>query len=672
MKYRLYIVIIFLLGACHYKENKKIEQVLNMCAENRTELEKVLGHYKDNPKKLQAAKFLIKNMPIHYSMRPEIIQKIQPAYNAFINLREKYLWMRGPDWAEEADSLDILYGHLFPPPSEQYILQDIQTIKADWMIEQIDLAFKAWEENIYAKDLPFEIFLEYILPHRRKDGMELDNSRSEYYEKYRNFFNGSYGTVINAMDSALYESKDIMNNIYHGTKASTAYNARMIEKLIFTNCENKCWYNTTTLTAAGMAIATDNVPAWGNLNNNHSWNVLIMNDGIYPFEPFWDLERWKYKVIYNNNAVDRDWGKFRLPKVFRKTYSFHLDGPIGNKNIPTSDIPTFFRNIYQLDVSEQYFETSDVTVHLPHTADNLPPYLYLCVYNSRKWEPVQWGKRKGKNVTFKKMGRDIVYITGSYKNGEITTIGNPFYLTPEGKMQYIRSTKDRETIYARAIGRLIMPADKWRSLYPLLDGGTLLTSRTLYGEADTLHIFTQPNTDVWENKFPANPKKATRYVHISFPMNLFSLNEITCFYKDNGKLKQTSRPKLLTRLVSDKEGDLQEMMTDGLSATGFFGYCDKDDCRKVTFDLGTEYPIEFIQYIPYTYSDIHVGQEYILWYWDNSWHKVSETIGDGKYLRFENVPKGALLRITTTDTTVDGQKGRERIFTYDNGVVYWR
>lgn len=40
---------------------------LTLAENNRFELETVLKHYKDEPQKLAAAKYLIENMPEHYS-----------------------------------------------------------------------------------------------------------------------------------------------------------------------------------------------------------------------------------------------------------------------------------------------------------------------------------------------------------------------------------------------------------------------------------------------------------------------------------------------------------------------------------------------------------------------------------------------------------------------------
>lgn len=69
--YRLLIALFSLtvLAACTSCESDYLEQSLCLAGENRGELEKVLDHYKDHPQKLAAARFLIENMPAHYSYK---------------------------------------------------------------------------------------------------------------------------------------------------------------------------------------------------------------------------------------------------------------------------------------------------------------------------------------------------------------------------------------------------------------------------------------------------------------------------------------------------------------------------------------------------------------------------------------------------------------------------
>ena len=54
-------------------------------------------------------------------------------------------------------------------------------------------------------------------------------------------------------------------------------------------------------------------------------------------------------------------GRFRLPKVYRYTYSNHIEGPLADVEVDKADIPELFRSVKKVDVSSEYFETADVT-----------------------------------------------------------------------------------------------------------------------------------------------------------------------------------------------------------------------------------------------------------------------------------------------------------------------
>lgn len=62
----LNIFTVIFLMACNSSDSKRLEQALLFAGDNRGELEKVLNHYKNNPEQLEAASFLIRNMPRWY------------------------------------------------------------------------------------------------------------------------------------------------------------------------------------------------------------------------------------------------------------------------------------------------------------------------------------------------------------------------------------------------------------------------------------------------------------------------------------------------------------------------------------------------------------------------------------------------------------------------------
>ena len=69
MKQTLLALFLLFLTACSVVDSgeQRLESALEFAGKNRGELEKVLEHYKDDSQKLEAAKFLIRNMPHWYS-----------------------------------------------------------------------------------------------------------------------------------------------------------------------------------------------------------------------------------------------------------------------------------------------------------------------------------------------------------------------------------------------------------------------------------------------------------------------------------------------------------------------------------------------------------------------------------------------------------------------------
>ena len=151
MKRNILITFSFLMILSFFffniKKEDRLELALNFAGNNRQELEIVLENYKDYPLKYKAARFLIENMPYHYSVDKDYSKRLQPVYDKHEIISLKYNWTSSLAWGKEIDSLEIASRGLFKPISDLLKNSDSHTIKSDWLIEQIDLAFKAWKDN---------------------------------------------------------------------------------------------------------------------------------------------------------------------------------------------------------------------------------------------------------------------------------------------------------------------------------------------------------------------------------------------------------------------------------------------------------------------------------------------------------------------------------------------
>ena len=150
MKNMLLILMCFLLSCSKYSDD--IENVLQQAGKNRKELEKVLKHYGKNTAdslKLRAAEFLILNMPGKYS------EYYDAPWNDVSTVMLR--WTSSPDKQLVLDTY-----HLGEPVRKD----DIDHITANYLINNIELAFKVWREMPWGKDIPFDVFCEEILPYR--------------------------------------------------------------------------------------------------------------------------------------------------------------------------------------------------------------------------------------------------------------------------------------------------------------------------------------------------------------------------------------------------------------------------------------------------------------------------------------------------------------------------
>lgn len=163
-----------LFGACR-PQDEGLEKALRLAKGNRAELEKVLRHYQNDSLKLEAAKFLIRYMPGHYSYADTSICLY---YNAVDSTLRS---MQGKPVVEIKDSLELITDK-FASIIQGDTVQDVEVVKADYLIANIDTAFAQWEHGHWATHLDFGQFCEYLLPYKVFECQYLDNWR-EYLEE---------------------------------------------------------------------------------------------------------------------------------------------------------------------------------------------------------------------------------------------------------------------------------------------------------------------------------------------------------------------------------------------------------------------------------------------------------------------------------------------------------
>lgn len=657
---KLYVLIeiglLWLASSCG-GQGRQVEEALSLSGNNRNELEAVLKHYEGDDRKLEAARFLIGNMPGSYGVNPIVKKDCSAFYEAYDSLGQKYDYRVGTEWGKQVDSLwkDFSSRHRV----RQELSYDITQMKARDLIREIDLAFQVWEENVYSRNCSFKDFCEYILPYRRQNGLLIDGARRELYRRHHGkYFVKGGKDWQQEIDSLLYEYKYLTHSGFWGTKIPI-WNAATFEKMRHGLCAQRCWYNSLLLSSLGIPVAIDFVPAWGNRNNSHTWNVVILDGQSHAFESFWDNDRWQYNYLYNNKTSDPVWGEFRLPKVYRNTYSNHLEGPLADREVDRADIPELFCNMKKVDVSTEYFEAEDVVVELTQKVPEGTKYAYLAVWGYQEWHPVQWGKIDAGKAVFRKMGKDVVYLPVYYKRGVLLSAAAPFRLKSDGRVEILKENgKTMEMVVRGATG---VAAYDWNKDYLACMRGLRIVGIGENIEEEELCRW--PNSLCIERTYQeVKSQRLYRYVRLQLPSDSLALGELV-FYTGQGRINDV---KVLTPVQVTGRKETLEMLTDGIDATVYRGRI-RD--KIVDVDLGRKYKIEKIGMSPYLKTQLFYPDEFELLYWKNGWKPLGrKQANDSGFMKFEEVPQGVLFMLKNCRWK---GKTAERIFTYEEGVVRW-
>ena len=398
-------VLVFASG-CATTWPKEIEVALEKAGYNRGQLEKVLKHYQQtgDEQKLAAAQFLLKNMEGHGFV-------LAGWYDEDKNEIE-FEALDCPNFKEALAAFEALeeqHGSIDYRRKDS--TKDLETVTSELLIENIDLAFQAWHEKPWAKDLSFEAFCEYILPYRGSNE-PVNSFRPVCLERYADLPDRMEDpTDVN--EAARLIRQDVhkwvrFRELYYLHPTDQSFD-EMRERGAG-RCEDISNMMMYAMRANAVPSTSDYTPWWANRDNNHAWEVTLDKDG-------------RGKAGLANVAA----------KIYRKTFAIQRDNLVFRKG-PDEQVPRWLAGKNYKDVTEQYMDTTDVMVALEKPQPEKVGFAYLCVFNGGDWQAIHWGPIEGNRATFTKMGRGIAYLPAYYVEDELTAAGSPFILGQDGSI----------------------------------------------------------------------------------------------------------------------------------------------------------------------------------------------------------------------------------------------
>lgn len=429
----LMFLVIGFLSSCNKSEYpSKVEHIIDI-SNNEKELLKAIHHFDYDSLKKNAVYFLIENM----ANKGSVVYREKDRYGNTIN----HNWNQYNSYSEAKNSRDDNLINIV----RDTILLDINSIKADFLIENVENAFKVWNKS-RSKNIDYADFLNFVLPYRDRNEELTSNWRRLALDK------NNWIEDIQEENNLLLADK--INNVlklkmkfnYNYSLSTPNPSFKRLDSLTAGSCPYMTCLTIYYMRALGIPVTRDYVPYWTNVHHfsNHEWNAMLGNDG-----------KWRgFMGCEENPTVYKP--TFYAAKVFRETFSnneIELHKVYENKK----NIPKEFQRTNIIDVTHEYYETGDITLKVPNSSQD-EKTLFLAIYNQKRWKPVYWGIVEQNQVTFKNMSKGVVYLLMRRNlKGEYIIIGDPFIFELNNKIKYFipqENITEEILVYSFGLGNL--------------------------------------------------------------------------------------------------------------------------------------------------------------------------------------------------------------------------
>jgi hypothetical protein len=655
MKLWYLLLVPIILLSCNFKHGR-LNNVLLSAGANKTELEKVLSHYKNlkDKEKYEASRFLIENMEGKYSLEGKSLDVYFRIYEDILKLYNtgtKNHKVLDSIVKIKIDSLEAYYGPVKYETLNK--IPDATIIKADSLIESIDLAFEVWRTKPWAKHVNFEQFCEYILPYR---------IHNEPLQNWRKNLKAEYGIFIDSVKNKS-DPKEIARKINdyilkdwkwldNFNKCSYLAGVNSFNHFKGGICEHHYLLLACIFRSIGIPCAIDFTPQWKHWAGQHSWMTILDTTGkMIAFNPGNPQFYYTHKVPLGLTGT--------ASKVYRHTFAIQVESLIKNTD-SLEYIPYPFNNMFIKDVTNEYdYQQSDVELKVDNLSKNKILYLSVFGYGLMN-HPIGWAKIKGHRALFKSTGIPALFLPVYFENNKQVVAIEPFvYYGSDNIKKFITDTSKKVTV---RLDRKFPVDDSMLVYLNEIIGGKFQGSNSadfktetdLYTIKDTIGSFV--DIDISNNQ-------SYRYVRFLAPdKGRINIAEVEFYSLDGDK----NEIKLKGEIIHDGKilkGKIYDVF-DKNSGTSL----SSEPKSWIGLDLRQPKIIRKIRYLPRNeLNGIEIGDLYELFYFSSgAWHSLGRKVADKNYVIYDNVPKGALLVLKDLSEGKD-----ERIFSWENNKQKW-
>ena len=589
--------------------DKRVKFTLKFAGENRAELEKVLTHYKDDPEKLEAAKFLIGNMPRYYSYKAVQIDSInrikaEAAHTQLVHQEDIDEWGRFPI-------------SLMPK------IYDAHVITSDFLIKNIDLAFQVWQTRPWNKHYSFDDFCEYILPYRIETE-PLESWREIFYNRYMPILDSLYqGSDVVEACAVLGEYMRMEGYFYNTEFSYVSSGALFALDHRIGGCRESCDLMVYVARAVGLPVATDfyhTSPETG--GSSHLWNVI--KDTTGQIVPFWFLD---FKAQRGNNDGRKKGKVYRL--------SFHMQPELYPGITKERQVPSILRNRFLKEVTSEYFGQNQVTVNV---APSNEKQVYLGMFHIPDYVPLDIAEAKHGKATFHNLESNVIYQPLYLKNGQLKPAGHSFFFDKKSVHYFIPDTLQKRSVtITRKFPALQYVINHRKEIV----GARIEGSNTPdFAQSDLLYCI----TDTLNEKINVlEPLRKGKYRYVRFlsaPDKFITLAGLHF-------CKNMDEEEIIPARVLPLEVFRSVYTLDYINEPDpGYSFKSKEINQKLVYDFGKAVEVGKIVVIPlHDDNFVRAGDDYELFFQngEKGWTSLGRQKAKSEKLQYENVPKNALL-----------------------------
>ncbi|WP_419514653.1 transglutaminase-like domain-containing protein [Leyella stercorea] len=171
--------------------------------------------------------------------------------------------------------------------------RDAKSLSAEFLLENVEYAYKARAEFPWAKEVPDSVFLNDVVAYANLNENR-ESWRKDFYERFKKYV-ASCKTMREAIDSVNKNVRDELLVDYNTKREKPDQAPYESMRQHMASCSGLSILLTDAFRAVGIPSRVAGTPAWHDDRGNHNWNEV------------WIDGQWRFTEYYPSDDLDQSW-----------------------------------------------------------------------------------------------------------------------------------------------------------------------------------------------------------------------------------------------------------------------------------------------------------------------------------------------------------------------------